>query len=980
MTAVEQASQQREVEISLDWPEIPYKGLNYYTAADAPLFSEREEEVDDCAALLGQYSTRMLLLHGRSGAGKSSFLRAGLVPRLQQSSPGFHFLQNAAGEPNLVRCTDDPLSQIEAALQTALENDPELKQVRSDCYKTAVAALAQQVSGRKPQQRILDALIALSPGLSKPLVVIVDQSEEVFTLGAGKGEQREGFFWLLEQVCLKSISVRVIVALRTEFYGQFCDAFRIEPRLTVTPLARAGLEQFMLHGFRDLHRLTRAILRPTSDEAYPPYKPPLNQYKFRYGPKVAEKIATDLLVHCGESSTLPVLQIVCTDLYETVVRARRRRVITLKDYSELGGVEGRVENYIDSAIKDRLAAAGFDAAGRDQHAITQWRSVLATLVARQEVGSVTTLIKAEGQLVDQAKKGGIQGDVAGALESLAEPKWRLLRRIDSAELKHPRYSLGHDAIAWAIFKWSEGRDEIRRHYQLAEEMAKRQKEIARRTAKRLILASSALLCALVLFLGLGAWDAIRLKETQIARLATFASADAGPRFRLRLLLLLAGESIGSGVWGAAVSLAPLHENLREVLKRAPVYGGAFEAVGTDADARRVALLARDGEVFVQDLITGERSSFAAVTAQDHSQKNAPPFSVIGFVDGVPSPVVYRNGLVHYRTVVDGPFVTQKITDLMTEEFKNSNSWTWLEIVDGSIRLGYWNQKDEKYRFLVLRPTRHSTGIRFDTPVQTLVVENEGQRILPAYSDNSNLYAFFGPEERKGFLHDVYVGRMGARAEKIGEVKLAPIGQSSGGTDEAYSRALAFSNDNSKIVVRGSADRMKVIPIGASEAWEIAIPASMQGFLRVQWLFTRPPLTTVELSDKWYFAWMRQDARLLVMQGQRGIPGGWGLEASPLFTGTDGATRLRLSADGQFITLIHQVGPQEVRYRSWNLKPEWRREIEAMSLEKMRKLACETAKIEGPTEQAPGGGTRASLSDEERSLWLDDNTPQPCPGT
>src|SRR6185503_9397916 len=59
----------------------PYKFLDYYTERDASLFFGREQEVEAiCSQILAR---RAFILHGRSGVGKSSILRAGLMPRLK---------------------------------------------------------------------------------------------------------------------------------------------------------------------------------------------------------------------------------------------------------------------------------------------------------------------------------------------------------------------------------------------------------------------------------------------------------------------------------------------------------------------------------------------------------------------------------------------------------------------------------------------------------------------------------------------------------------------------------------------------------------------------------------------------------------------------------------------------------------------------------------------------------------------------------
>src|SRR6266853_631314 len=95
------------------WPTEPYKGLGYYDIGDALLFAGRDTDVNECVHMLAEPKTRTLLLHGRTGCGKSSFLRAGLIPELESRGFGFIFLRRREGErPTLIRCTADPMTRI----------------------------------------------------------------------------------------------------------------------------------------------------------------------------------------------------------------------------------------------------------------------------------------------------------------------------------------------------------------------------------------------------------------------------------------------------------------------------------------------------------------------------------------------------------------------------------------------------------------------------------------------------------------------------------------------------------------------------------------------------------------------------------------------------------------------------------------------------------------------------------------------------
>ena len=74
------------------WPANPYKGLSYYGPFDIGLFAGREAAVSQCARGLARHEGRVLVLQGGTGSGKSSFLRAGLIPYLETRGFDFEFM------------------------------------------------------------------------------------------------------------------------------------------------------------------------------------------------------------------------------------------------------------------------------------------------------------------------------------------------------------------------------------------------------------------------------------------------------------------------------------------------------------------------------------------------------------------------------------------------------------------------------------------------------------------------------------------------------------------------------------------------------------------------------------------------------------------------------------------------------------------------------------------------------------------------
>src|ERR1700742_1287444 len=78
--------------------ETPYRGLPRYEADDEQWFFGREDITELIAFLAEQQSALPLMLVGASGAGKSSLLRAGLLPRLRATT-GDGTSGTAAGNP-----------------------------------------------------------------------------------------------------------------------------------------------------------------------------------------------------------------------------------------------------------------------------------------------------------------------------------------------------------------------------------------------------------------------------------------------------------------------------------------------------------------------------------------------------------------------------------------------------------------------------------------------------------------------------------------------------------------------------------------------------------------------------------------------------------------------------------------------------------------------------------------------------------------
>ncbi len=206
--------------------DAPYRGLARFEQDDARWFFGREDVTDLLAALAEEEESLPLVLVGASGAGKSSLLRAGLVPRL-------------TGPVGLVEPTDAPLAALRAKL----------------------AELDTSGDGARP-------------------AIIVDQFEEVFTKCQDETERRE----FVTEVCQLAKTALVIVALRADFYEHALRypalAAALQARqvvlgpMTVEQVRRAITEPARLARLDVEEGLVELLLRdlappePTSGQAY----------------------------------------------------------------------------------------------------------------------------------------------------------------------------------------------------------------------------------------------------------------------------------------------------------------------------------------------------------------------------------------------------------------------------------------------------------------------------------------------------------------------------------------------------------------------------------------------------------------------------------------------------------------------------------------------------------------------------------------
>jgi WD40 repeat protein/class 3 adenylate cyclase len=404
----------------------PYKGLRAFAEGDADDFFGREALTEHLLERLGE--TRFLAVVGPSGSGKSSVVRAGLVPRLRQGAlPGSERWYVVEMFPGAY-----PLEELEAALLRAADSPP--------------TGLLEQLE--QDERGLLRAVKQLLADDESELVLVVDQLEEVFTLVEDEA-RRTQFLALLERaVSDPHARLRVVVTLRADFYDR--------------PLLYSGFAELL----RDY---VEAVVPLRAEEFERAIAGPAERAGARFEPGLVAELVADV---SDEPGALPLLQYALTELHER----REGSTLTADAYRAIGGVSGALAGRAEE-IYEGLGDASQEAA----------RQLFLRLVTLGE-GAEDTRRRVER--TELASMEVDQAALEEAIQEFGA--WRLLSFDRDPRSGAPTIEVAHEALMreWGRFRrWIDsGREQVRLHRRLA--AAAREWEEADRESSYLLRGSN----------------------------------------------------------------------------------------------------------------------------------------------------------------------------------------------------------------------------------------------------------------------------------------------------------------------------------------------------------------------------------------------------------------------------------------------------------------------------------------------------------
>ncbi len=396
--------------------DSPYRGLRAFEERDAPFFFGREAAVTDVLKRMSRCvdGTGLLVVSGVSGAGKSSLLRAGVLPRIR--GLGLAAAPEAARWPCLL-LTPGPtpldvlavqvahLAGVDAAaVRRGLDDDP-----ARFALTARQAALAQL--GGPPGD----------PGSSPPgppreqrLLLMVDQFEQVFTQCSDE-KQRQVFITALcataardgleqDPAALIVLGVRADFEARCADYPQLADA--IQDRYLVTSMTERQLRMAITEPAK---RVASSVDEDLVDVL-------LEEVSTR---QPASSPAVPGRGSVSGAGILPLL----SHALDKAWRSRAGDVLTLADYERTGGIEGAVADSAQHAY-DCLTPAQQAAARRVFTRLTATTSESVDISDRASRAELT-----EGKDAAQAR------DVEAVLEAFASERLLTLA-AGTVEISH----------------------------------------------------------------------------------------------------------------------------------------------------------------------------------------------------------------------------------------------------------------------------------------------------------------------------------------------------------------------------------------------------------------------------------------------------------------------------------------------------------------------------------------------------------------
>jgi hypothetical protein len=381
---------------SFPWPppedpsRPPYAGLAALDTIDAGIFFGRDNDLirarEDLLTLREKGGGQLFAILGASGAGKSSFLRAGLLPRLQREDRDFLVLPP-------IRPRSAPLSGSEGLAEGLMQAFEKLRAPRA--LGDLKAILREGENALPPllaelQERASVTLVGEGRAqVDRPptIVLAVDQAEELFADESNR--ETATFLRVLASALKQGPEMIALATVRVDGYAQLQ---RVARNLSVPVIHPFDLAPVAPFAFRE------AITGPAR-RADPP---------IQVEPQLVDRLLLDMADQGADP--LPLLALTLQRLYRDFGRSERS--LRLAHYERLGGLDGSIEAALAEAFAEPERSPAIPADPNERERLLETVFIPALADINEKTNEPTRRIAAASELPGEGR--GLVSRLVGA--------------------------------------------------------------------------------------------------------------------------------------------------------------------------------------------------------------------------------------------------------------------------------------------------------------------------------------------------------------------------------------------------------------------------------------------------------------------------------------------------------------------------------------------------------------------------------------